>query len=115
MAVTYQNPSNGAEGAWEIKKGLKARHVRVTIGATGDYSSGIALTAATLGFSNVIGISSGSMRTSGGTLRALLPLYDRVTQKIRLFIDGAGPSFTEVTPATHLAAGDVFECVIFGV
>ena len=103
---------------------LRSVAVEFTIGATGDYSSGLALTAANLanyGITGIVTILGVVVRQSGGTIRPLLGLWDSNTSKLRLYLDldpantgGANIPFTEITPAAHLAANDVVRCVIVG-
>lgn len=88
----------------------------VTVGATTDYSSGLSITPALVGMTAIYSLMGVSVRQSGGTIRAVVPLWDANTSKLRLYFDNTGTSGGVLTEASgsNLAASDVVRVVAIG-
>lgn len=124
MALTFTFIKNNAYRTYKLANGPKLAVVAITIGATADYSTtggseglDVRGNKALLGMSLIHAALGISVRTSAGDHRHLIAQWDENTGKIRFFTDnavaGATP-FTEIVPATHLAAGDIVHCVVIG-
>lgn len=126
MGLTYAalgqvDPAPNAVGQTGGPTDMQIRVADVTIGtATADYSSGIALTASSLGVNAIFGILDAEVRASSGTQRALIERWDANTSKLRLYLpDIAATSATnkvlaEIVSSVHISNGDIVRVVYVG-
>ena len=88
MGLAFTTQIDSALMSWDLGKGLKLARVRMTIGATADYSSGFDLDAnkGKMGFLKLVTVLEATVRQSNGTLRGTLAArWDVVTKKLRLY------------------------------
>jgi hypothetical protein len=120
MALTgYTTKIGGAIRIASVKPGgMKIAHVQVTIGATTDYAAGVGFDInadrAKFGFQVIFDVLSASIRSSAGTLKAFMPIWDQNTKKLRFWEVGAAGPLDEMDQA-DLAANDVLSMVVIGV
>lgn len=119
MALTFTNNVNKAVRSWKGPDGLMISHIEMTNSATGDYSSGydLATNAAKMGFRKIVNVLGPTTRTSGGTIRAQVGIYDQNTGKLRFYKTGSATSgvLLEIVAATDNAANDVTSFTVIGV
>ena len=114
MALTYTNSIDGQTRSYTNANGLKFVVSDVTVGTPTDYSSGLSITATPLGLGSILAIFGTSIRATGGTQRALVPHWDPVTDKLRLYqTGGTSLALTEITTSA-LVTADIVRVIAIG-
>lgn len=118
MALSFTSKIGFANRLFRMFGGLQMRVVDMTVGVTGDYSSGFDLAGSetAMGFRSIVAVLSASIRQSNGTHRVgQVYNFDHNTGKLRFVLQNAGAGvLAEITPASHLASGDVVRMVVVG-
>lgn len=116
MALTITSKIDGATRSVQVAKGLKIKHVRITIGVNTDYGvgTGFAITPRQLGLAAVWSILGGTVRAAANNVKTILPFYDYFQNRLRIFEVAAGEAISEIEQG-DLASGDILDCIVIGV
>lgn len=119
MALTFTNTIDGGLRDYTLSHGLRvAQFDMTTSDVSVDYSSGFDINgnADNMGFHKIFGVIAATIRASAGTLRALLPLWDANTGKLRFYENAAAAgAFDEADVDVEMADNDVVRMVVIGV
>ena len=120
MALTYTalgqvDPSRVVLDQSSAPTDLTMRAIQFSF-LTTDYSSGLAITPSSAGFTAILNVFGATLRSSAGTHKKVLPIFDVANTKLR-FMNAAGATatttYTEITNA-DMADSDIVSCVVVG-
>jgi len=109
MASTFTRINN-ALGVDSMRDGTKVRFCNMSV-KNADYSSGFAITALSVGFNTIFGVSCYGVKNGAGTpLPLVWTSWDFVNGKLRV-----GDATSEADAAAQITDGSVFRLRIEGV